>query len=145
MPPLFSSGLEACTSKCFWNDGSREKALLQMNISVYRAIRPLCFHSISFHTPLSHLRVEAFEDRRHVKEILHFSFKKEKKEKISFRVCDFVDWARKKTASTRKSTRTIRGSSFVIRHCAAVNFSSPVFSSSLLFSLREEGKKKKTW
>lgn len=113
-----------------------------MNISVYRAIRPLCFHSISFHTPLSHLRVEAFEDRRHVKEILHFSFKKKKKKKsVSGFVTLLTELEKKQHPPER--ARAQYEARLVIRHCAAVNFSSPVFSSSLLFSLREEGEKKR--
>lgn len=68
-----SSGLEACTSKCFWNDGSREKALCKWDLGILgdpSLVFPPDFISTPPPSPPlpSLLWIEAFEDHRHVKE-----------------------------------------------------------------------------
>lgn len=83
MPPLLLFGLEACTSKCFWNDSSREKTLCKWDLCILgdpSPVFPLNFIS----PPPSLLCIEAFEDHRCMKEPFFL---------ITFRLCKFVDWA----------------------------------------------------
>lgn len=111
-----SSGLEACTSKCFWNDGSKEKALCKWDLTILgdpSLVFPLDFIS---HPLLSSLNWSLWRSLACERAIF-----------ISCRVvCHFVDWAAHAQTCTRAeedANKHYRGLSFVIWQRAAVNFS----------------------
>lgn len=86
-----SSGLEACTSKCFWNDSSREKALCKWDLSILGDPSLVFLPGFYFTPPTTNPTTNPPSSLSSLNWSLWRSSACERAIFISFRVCDFVD------------------------------------------------------